>query len=182
MSAILRSLTLLGASNEAPAVCRLVIALLLVAVSTTGAAADDAADAHRLLKAHAEYLCSDALEGRGFGNKGLDLAATYLADQFRQYGLKTDSYKGTPFQEFDGAMTVELGPRNQLSLLGPGSDSAKRDRIKLAFGFDYLPLTVTFRSRNLFPRICCCLEQKSKLEYASRICPKEKGRRRTYEG
>jgi hypothetical protein len=144
MSAILRSLTLLatGAYPETAAFHRLLIALLVVALSTNGSVADHSAETQRLLKAHVEFLCSDALEGRGLGSKGLDRAATYLAEQFRQYGLKTDSYKGMPFQEFDGAMRVELGPRNQLTFFGPGSASAKPDSIKLTFGFDYVPLAI----------------------------------------
>ncbi|HTQ38568.1 MAG TPA: M20/M25/M40 family metallo-hydrolase [Pirellulales bacterium] len=46
------------------------------------------------------YLSSDELEGRGLGSKGLDLAADYIAGQFREIGLKTDLYDGAPFQKF----------------------------------------------------------------------------------
>ncbi len=41
------------------------------------------------------YLASDALEGRGVGTEGLNLAAQYIADQFRRDGLK-------PLPMFDG--------------------------------------------------------------------------------
>src|SRR5690606_912031 len=33
-----------------------------------------------------EYLASEELEGRGLGTKGIDLAADYIAEQFRQMG------------------------------------------------------------------------------------------------
>jgi hypothetical protein len=53
----------------------------------------------RLLK-DVEYLASDELEGRGVRTRGIDLAADFLADEFRRIGLKTDHYQGTPFHEF----------------------------------------------------------------------------------
>jgi hypothetical protein len=116
------------------------IALALVAAFTGQAAADDRSEAQRLLKAHIDYLCSDALEGRGLGSKGVDSAAAYLADRFREYGLKTSWYAGTPFQEFNGAMVIQLGPNNRLSLVGPSGDPAKPERIELVLGEDYIPL------------------------------------------
>jgi hypothetical protein len=58
----------------------------------------DQADA-RLARA-VMYLSSDELEGRRLGSAGLDLAADYIAEQFKSAGLKTDLYDGTPFQKF----------------------------------------------------------------------------------
>jgi len=46
------------------------------------------------------YLSSDELEGRRLGSPKLDLAAEYIAGQFKSAGLKTDLYEGTPFQRF----------------------------------------------------------------------------------
>jgi hypothetical protein len=56
------------------------------------------------------YLSSDELEGRGFGSKGLDLAADYIADQFRDIGLKTSLYSGAPFQKFTAPATSSTSP------------------------------------------------------------------------
>jgi hypothetical protein len=40
------------------------------------------------LKAHVSFLASDALEGRGTPSKGLDVAAQYIASEFRRAGLE----------------------------------------------------------------------------------------------
>ena len=54
-------------------------------------------DAQRI-RQHVKYLSSDALEGRGTGQKGGDLAADYIAAQFKRYGLKPAGENGTYFQ------------------------------------------------------------------------------------
>jgi Zn-dependent M28 family amino/carboxypeptidase len=46
-----------------------------------------------------KYLSSDALEGRGTGQKGGDAAAGWIAKQFESFGLKPGGEKGTFFQE-----------------------------------------------------------------------------------
>jgi hypothetical protein len=79
-----------------------VLLLALVACQRNARAADakgrDEADA-RLARA-VMYLSSDELDGRRLGSAGLDLAADYIAEQFKSAGLKTDLYEGTPFQKF----------------------------------------------------------------------------------
>lgn len=55
-------------------------------------------DAERI-RAHVKYLASDALEGRGTGQKGGDLAAEYIAAQFKSYGLKPAGDNDTYFQQ-----------------------------------------------------------------------------------
>ncbi|HVH69509.1 MAG TPA: peptidase M28, partial [Candidatus Dormibacteraeota bacterium] len=47
------------------------------------------------IRAHVKYLSSDALEGRGTGQKGGDMAAKYIAAQFKSYGLEPASDAGT---------------------------------------------------------------------------------------
>jgi TonB family protein len=54
-------------------------------------------DAQRIRR-HVKYLASDALEGRGTGQKGGDAAADYIAAQFKRYGLKPAGENGTYFQ------------------------------------------------------------------------------------
>ncbi|WP_321470890.1 M28 family peptidase [uncultured Paludibaculum sp.] len=41
-----------------------------------------------VLKGHISFLASDALDGRDTPSKGLDVAAEYIAAQFRRYGLE----------------------------------------------------------------------------------------------
>src|SRR5437899_2966996 len=50
------------------------------------------------IREYVKYLASDALEGRGTGQKGGDAAADYIAAQFKSYGLKPASDTGTYFQ------------------------------------------------------------------------------------
>ncbi|GAC1678672.1 MAG: hypothetical protein PVS2B2_15950 [Candidatus Acidiferrum sp.] len=50
------------------------------------------------IRAHVKYLAGDALEGRGTGQKGGDLAADYIAKEFQAYGLKPAGENGTYFQ------------------------------------------------------------------------------------
>jgi hypothetical protein len=50
------------------------------------------------LRAHVEFLASDALEGRGTGARGGDLAAKYIAAQFERLGLEPAGDDGTWFE------------------------------------------------------------------------------------
>ena len=67
--------------------------------------ADEEAVEQRLAEVD-RYLSSDELEGRGLGAPGLDLAANYVAKKFREVGLRTDLFGGTPFQTF--RVTTEI--------------------------------------------------------------------------
>ncbi len=62
---------------------------LLAALAAAGAPAQPAADAQaqQRLRAHVEFLASDLLEGRGTGTRGHELAAAYVAAEFRKPGL-----------------------------------------------------------------------------------------------
>src|SRR3954449_2431400 len=98
---------------------RLLAAILLVLLIRPVRGAENAAESESRLRQTATYLASDALEGRGVGTSGLDQAADYIADQFKQLGLRTDLFHGTPFQEFEIPLPAEMGPaeHNQLALV-----------------------------------------------------------------
>ena len=69
---------------------RLLIAILVLASLTPAqqtAPKQGAFDAGRL-RAHVTYLASDKLEGRRTGTPGADLAAEYIASEFKRLGLK----------------------------------------------------------------------------------------------
>ena len=51
------------------------------------------------IKGTVKYLSSDALEGRGTGQKGGDEAANWIAEQFKAFGLKPAGANGTYFQD-----------------------------------------------------------------------------------
>jgi hypothetical protein len=50
------------------------------------------------LRGHLSFIASDALEGRATPSRGLDIAAEYIAAQFRRAGLEPGGEKGTFFQ------------------------------------------------------------------------------------
>jgi Zn-dependent M28 family amino/carboxypeptidase len=80
---------------------RLLILLAMVVLGT--AALAQKANAPKIdperIRAHVKYLASDELEGRGMNQKGGDLAADYIAAQFKRYGLKPAGENGTYFQQ-----------------------------------------------------------------------------------
>lgn len=71
-----------------------------------------------------EFLSDDALEGRAPGTRGGDLAAKYIAAEFRQVGLEPAGDDGTFFHRVP---IISLTPDPTLSLLLPGR-SARRLR------------------------------------------------------
>ncbi|MEO0414048.1 MAG: M28 family peptidase [Verrucomicrobiota bacterium] len=69
------------------------------------------------MKAHIEYLASPELEGRLTGTKGEHLATAYVANAFKNLGLKMggDNYESY-YQQFPFTAGVDLGPDNKLNL------------------------------------------------------------------
>jgi hypothetical protein len=91
------------------------------------------------IQAHAEFLASDLLEGRAAGSRGYDLAAAYVASQFRQYGLR-------PIKENGYLQRV---PLIEATVVLPGSSMIfKHDNTTDTFeyGSDYLPAANFFTS------------------------------------
>jgi len=60
----------------------------------------NAIDAEKI-RATVKYLADDALQGRGTGQKGGDMAADWIAAQFKSYGLAPAGDQGTYFQKID---------------------------------------------------------------------------------
>jgi Peptidase family M28/PA domain len=89
----MRLLTLLALAAALP---------LSAAVAEEGAEKSITAEA---MRAHVEFLASDALEGRETGTRGYEVAAEYVASRFRGMGLQPVSDKGW-FQQvpFRGAL------------------------------------------------------------------------------
>jgi hypothetical protein len=71
------------------------------------------------LQRHVEWLASDALEGRGTGTPSIDLAAEYIAREFRRYGLEPAGEAGSYFQTFE-VITGATSTGNALALLEDG--------------------------------------------------------------
>lgn len=83
---------------------RLITAWALL-VTVFGARAGEAASPENIgpeaIRAHVEFLADDLLEGRRAGTRGYDLAAAYVATQFRLYGLEPGGDDGGYLQHFD---------------------------------------------------------------------------------
>jgi len=71
-----------------------------------------------------EYLASDQLRGRDTGSAEIDLAAEYLAARFRELGMNTELFEGTPFQPFTALREVVAGTaeENYLVLTGASGE------------------------------------------------------------
>ena len=93
-------------------------------------AQDDAIEAR--MRKDITFLASDECEGRGVGTKGLELAAEYIAKQFKDAGLKPGGVDGTYFQPFPFSGSAELDGTSTLVLHGP-----KGEKIKLKQGPDF---------------------------------------------
>jgi acetylornithine deacetylase/succinyl-diaminopimelate desuccinylase-like protein len=118
-------------------------AALALGADVAKTAENEAAEAR--LTESVKYLASDDLEGRGVGTKGLDAAAEYLANQFKQLGLKTEIYEGSPYQSFEVTATTELGDKanNTLTLVGPAAkDGETARRVEFKLEEDFTPLAV----------------------------------------
>src|SRR5436853_7502865 len=96
------------------------LVIRVAGVLTIGAAAraaDDAVEAR--MRKDITYLASDECEGRGPGTKGIDLAADYIANEFKKAGLKPGGADGSYFQPFTMTGTARLEQPNYVKLRGP---------------------------------------------------------------
>lgn len=89
------------------------------------------------LKADVEFLASEELEGRGPRSKGLDLAADYIAEQFRQARLVADHYKGGAFHEFRLFSSSRRGVVESVQLTGSDGEMIEPALVR---GTDYTSL------------------------------------------
>jgi len=105
---------------------------LLVLSSVLPVYGDAASDSAQRLSDSVKYLASDALEGRGIGTKGLDLAADYIRQQFQQAGLDVHSVKKGAYQTFTMNTGAKLGAKNTLTFLGPDGK-----KIELKYDADF---------------------------------------------
>jgi hypothetical protein len=72
-------------------------------------------------RSHVEFLADDLLEGRETGTRGYDIAARYVASQFRAYGLEPGGHDGSWFQPVTLQRTTRAG-NSSLTISGPGGD------------------------------------------------------------
>jgi hypothetical protein len=97
------------------------LALLLAAAAPAPQSGDAAA---QRVRADVEFLASDLLEGRDTGSRGYDIAAAYVASQFRAIGLEPGGTGGSWYQQV---------PFRRAS-------HAEQPKASLAIGSDVVPL------------------------------------------
>ncbi len=98
------------------------------------------------IRAHTDFLSNDLLEGRATGSRGYELAAAYVAAQFRQYGLLPFSSKDPDSRNY-----LQSVPLIEATVVLPGSvASLRRDGSTTSFEFskDYLPSANFFNSNS----------------------------------
>lgn len=107
---------------------RLIVTAFAAAPLLSSAAAPDPATAPLLerisassMRGNLSFLASDALEGRGTPSRGLDIAAEYIAAQFRRAGLEPlgdDAY-------FQTADWTQIDPRRPKTALAVAPEPVK---------------------------------------------------------
>jgi hypothetical protein len=80
---------------------------------------DRATEIESRLLSGIKYLAADELEGRGVGTNGLNKAADFVRDAFRDAGLDVTRVDGDAFQPFTMTTGSKLGEKNTLTLTGP---------------------------------------------------------------
>lgn len=83
------------------------------------------------LRGHLSFIASDLLEGRRTPSRGLDIAAEYIAAQFRRAGLEPAGGEGTYFQSADWVLTAREMKDFRLGFEGAGSLSVPAERASL---------------------------------------------------
>lgn len=108
---------------------RLFAALLLFAAPAAGAQALPPEQA--AIKAHVQFLASDALRGREAGTRDYDVAAEYVAAQMLAAGLRPAGDKGGWFQSF-GLVSYRPAEKAKWTLTRGGA------AVPLQFGVDFI--------------------------------------------
>ncbi len=94
------------------------------------------------LEAHLTFLASDVTEGRATGEPGLQIAAEYIASQFRRLGLTPLGPDKSYFQRYELVKT-KLGSDNELSLLVDHGSGSVRERFQYGEDFFVSPRGLT---------------------------------------
>lgn len=104
------------------------------------------------LRGHLSFLASDLLEGRGTPSRGLDLAAEYIAAQFRRAGLEPGGDDGY-FQTAEVSVRGSSEPGKACNVVGilRGSDPALRDTcVVVSAHYDHLGMRTSGEGDTIF--------------------------------
>ena len=110
-------------------------------VAEQGSGGSAASVCGRCIRAHMEFLASDALRGRGSGTPDELLAATYVAAQLEQYGVAPAGDHGTYIQQAP-VIRQKLSAPPTLWFMTPG-DGIPAQRIQWTHGKEMLVLSLS---------------------------------------
>jgi hypothetical protein len=99
--------------------------LLLIMQTTAGRGVPSDVIAESTVRAHMEFLASDAMNGRGSGSRDEWITATYIAAQMRRDGLESLGDAGDFVQSVDIVRTEVLGD----PLFAIGNIALRRDQL-----------------------------------------------------
>jgi len=88
---------------------RILLLILVPLLAVAGAGGDSPGLRPEAVRAHVEFLASDALNGRGSGTRDELIAATYAAEQLRQFGIEP-AMEGGYIQTIDLLQPELAGP------------------------------------------------------------------------
>ena len=112
---------------------------------------DDPAAVEQRLATSTRYLSSSAMEGRGLGTHGINLAADYIAAQLRNEGLNTSLWDGGPFQKLTVGIDAEVTSDNRAVLVGQADANVKPDEINLEMKKYYTHMDMSGQGNNEIP-------------------------------
>lgn len=86
------------------------------------------------IETHIRYLAQDSLRGRQAGTPGEALAARYIADHFRQFGLQPLGEDSTYYQQFTVNMATLNNPHSADSVTVPEGERIARNVVGMVRG------------------------------------------------
>lgn len=105
------------------------------------------------IKGHIYFLADDVLKGRATGSPELKIAASYLANQFRSYGVKENPMTGTYYQTVKlketspakgSSININNNAIKQFTILSGANITLNNKAVNVGFGLeeDYKNVTV----------------------------------------
>jgi hypothetical protein len=95
------------------------------------------------MAAHVNYLASDKLQGRGLGSDGLEMAANYIASEFKKAGLIGGGDEKSYFQIWKdraGRNGEEIVLKNVIGIIPGKKKEWKEQSVVIAAHYDHLGL------------------------------------------
>lgn len=105
---------------------------------------------NQALGAHVEFLADDLLEGRGTGSAGHELAARYVAAQFRQLGLQPGGESGDWFQTVPLIESQLVPDSARFELRAAGETQVLEHSLDYLAGSHFLETNVTVTAPLVF--------------------------------